>query len=120
MNGATQRKKDFYERNKGNPVNLFTRTSTLSGDVGEYDRDLGILRLENTIQRIYNSDGTSEFVEVPEDFEIDVGIVNARVVSTREDRLGRIIKYNEDLVKSEESSINGSTLESPQDKDSKK
>ena len=104
---------DFYKRNMEEPVNLFTRGVTLSGDLFYYDQDKGIAILKNSIQRIYNSDGTSQFVEAPEEVEFDTCIVHTRAVATREDRLGRIAKYNQNLQTEEKRSANGKTLESP-------
>lgn len=116
MEGANIRQPDFYERHQGEAVNLFMKEGTLSGDISGYDRDLGIVRLRDSIQRVYNPDGTSQFVEFSGDFEFDAGIVHLRAESTREDRLGRIVKYNQDLEK--EDAANGTALESPRDKDS--
>ena len=91
------REPDFYERNKDRAVNLYVKDTTLSGDITKYDRDKGIAVLSKHIIRRYNPDGTSEFVESGKGIEIDTGIINIREETTREDRLGRIVKYNRDL-----------------------
>ena len=92
------RKLDFYERNLGKAVNLFSERATFSGDISDYDRDRGVVVLINNIQRRYFLDGNSCFVESSGETEIDVHIINMRENSTREDRLGRIANYNRDLL----------------------
>ena len=114
-----ERRRDFYERNaKGEAVNLFTRGFTLSGDLVYYDRNKHIAILTNSIQRVYNPDGTSQFVEFPGEFEFDTHIVHGRMVTTRGGRLGRIIEYNRDLNNEKRRFANGSTLENPLTNDS--
>lgn len=93
-----ERQQDFYERNFEKSVNLYTeKGTTLSGDIANYDREKGRVILTNHIKREYNPDGTSQFVESQKEFEFDVILINIREATTREDRLGRIVKYNEDL-----------------------
>ena len=92
-----QREKDFYEKNLGNAVNLYGEKVTLSGDIQNYSHEKGIVKLINYIKREYNLDGTSQFVESQKEFEFDVILINIREATTSEDRLGRIVKYNEDL-----------------------
>ena len=70
---------------------------TLSGDIQNYSHEKGIVKLINYIKREYNLDGTSQFVESQKEFEFDVILINIREATTSEDRLGRIVKYNEDL-----------------------
>jgi len=110
--GLDQRKGDFYETNRGNAVNLFSRGGlTQSGDIVGYDKIAGIVILGSCIQRIYSSDGTSEFMEGPYPFGVNTSAIDFRVRTTREDRLGRMVKYNQDLEKE-----NGEVDEKPKKK----
>lgn len=90
--------KDFYIRNIGIPVNLFTANgTTYSGDLARYDPDRGLVVLANSIQRVYSRDGTSSFVESEFPFIIKESSIVSQTRTTREDRLGRIANYNKDL-----------------------
>lgn len=93
-----EKEQDFYERNYGKSVNLYTgKDATISGEIKFYDREKGIVKLTKYIIRRYNEDGTSKFVEAPDEFEFDTVLINVRETTTREDRLGRIAIYNKDL-----------------------
>ena len=98
--GPKQREGDFYEINRDEPVNLFSMGGlTQSGDIVDYDKSTGIVTLGNCIQKVYHSDGTSEFAESVYPLEVDTSVINFRTLTTREDRLGRIVQYNQDLEK---------------------
>ena len=94
---VTDKEIDFYERNIGNAVNLFTERSTFSGDIVRYDSRGRMVVLTNCITQIYNPDGSSQFEESPEKYELDIPMIKSCAKSSKEDRLGRIVKYNLEL-----------------------
>ena len=69
-----------------------------SGDLIRYNPEKGVGVLTNFINRVYEKDGSSEFKEDKHEFEFNTHLINPRIVTTREDRLGRIVQYNEDLM----------------------
>ncbi len=94
-----QRKLDFYERNMGESVNFLTKEgTTYSGDLTFYDKEKRIVGLKNYIWREYNENGTSEIRECNREIEINVQLIHVKQIATKEDRLGRIVKYNWDLM----------------------
>ncbi len=103
MIGPKQREENFYEKNKGRAVNLLTEKGvTTSGNIGGYDKDTGMVTLINSIERVYERDGSSRFVEHPTEIEMHTSLFFKKFVTTRKDRLGRIVKYNVDLLIEEE------------------
>jgi len=90
--------KGFYTDNIGKAVNLFGDNLTLSGDLSFFDELKGNIILNNYVHKKFNPDGTSCFWENPGEFEISALKILGRELSTREDRLGRIAKYNRDLM----------------------
>ena len=62
------------------------------------DESKGIVMLKNYLERRYNPDGTSYFWESPEEFEFNIISVRGKEISTKEDRLDRIVNYNRDLL----------------------
>jgi len=96
--GMKPREKGFYEENIGNAVNLFGVGETLSGDLVSFNRREGTIKLTNYIERVYNPDGNSQYIENPEEIEIEIRLIQFSLKTTREDRLGRIAKYTQNLL----------------------
>ena len=93
-----KKERDFYSRNQEKPVDLFTQGgSTISGDLVEYNEIRGQVILKNYIKRTYKEDGSSIFTEEPSITEISGSLIGQKIESSREERLGRIVKYNFDL-----------------------
>jgi len=95
--GIANGTKTFWQKNIGEPVNLYTQSTTYSGDLESYDSPQGLIELKNYIMRRYKEDGSSEFIECQDVLEVESSIVKVKEKTTREDRLGRIAKYNQDL-----------------------
>ena len=92
----TPRELNFYERNIGNAVNLFTKDGmTHSGDIKFYDTDNRIVVLTNYIDRKYKLNGSVKIIESPERLELEISIIAGKQVTTKEDRSGRIVNYNQ-------------------------
>ena len=89
--------RNFYKKNIKNAVNLQKNNITLSGDLSFFYELEGIGILKNYVEREYNEDGTSLFWENPGEFEFNVLEIWGKCTTTREDRIGRIKKYNEEL-----------------------
>jgi len=97
INGEVE-EEDFYRRNIDNAVNLFMeRGATISGDISKYFKDQYLVVLLNSIQRIYSQDGASKYIEDENDFELDTRTIIGKQRTSKEDRLGRIVKYNKEL-----------------------
>jgi hypothetical protein len=96
-NEIKKRKSNFYQRNIGNAVNLFGRGITFSGDLVCYNESQNMVVLKNYIERRYFPDGTSKFWENSGELEFNVSRELNKSVTTRGDRLGRILNYNQDL-----------------------
>src|SRR3989344_3182790 len=92
-----QRELNFYERNNGKAVNLEGDKKTWSGDIASFDAEGRMVILRNYINRKYSLDGSSRFIEDPTEYELDIRLIGGKGITTREDRLGRIIKYNREL-----------------------
>lgn len=88
---------NFYIKNIGNSVNLLGDSFTLSGDLHKFDRGRDMIIVINWIDRRYNPDGSSKYWENPIKFEVSTTKFWGKHKTTREDRRGRIEKYNNDL-----------------------
>ncbi len=95
---SSEEEKNFYTENVGKAVNLFGDGTTFSGDLICIDLLKGKIVLRNFVERKYSPDGTSCFWENPGEFELDIQKSWGRSTTTKEDRLGRIVNYNRDLI----------------------
>ena len=95
---------NFFEDNLDKDVNLYgtSPATTYSGVLTHYSHQRQTVTLNPYIGMVYDNKGSMQYQELHTNFEIPTEIVGAREITTREDRLGRITKYNRDLDKSKQ------------------
>lgn len=98
--GISNKKQNWFEKNKGKPVNLLMMhpPRTESGDIVDYNPEENEVILTNYIKRkYYEEEGNSQYVESDGELRIQKSNIESYELTTKEDRKGRIKNYNLEL-----------------------